>query len=490
MKKYILALDIGTTSARAAIYDKDSKLVAINSRPVKQIYPQNGWVEQDPEDIWNAQIAAAGEALQKAGISAEEIAAIGIANQRETAVMWDRQTGKPVYNAIVWQCRRTTGMCENIKEEGLEEYIYERTGLKADPYFTATKFRWILDNVPQAAKLAESGRLLAGTVDSFLLWRLTGVHATDYTNASRTMLMDIHKKQWSEDLLRLFAIPRSALAQIRPSGGEFGTTNLLGAPIPVCAAAGDQQAALLGMLCTEDGDSKCTYGTGCFMLMNTGARNIISKRGLVTTLAAGFDDSPDYALEGSMFSAGAVMGWLKDGMRLIHDERECADIARTVKDTGGVYLVPAFVGLGAPHWDSRARGTITGITRATTREHMIRAAEECIAYQVLDVLRAIQADTGIKIKKLNADGGLSNDNFIMQFQADIAGITVERPVIRESTSLGAAFLAGIACGMWSGISDCKKAKQTERVFLPAMDKKTRSELIIGWEHAVRQAMER
>ncbi len=485
MKKYILALDQGTTSARAVVYDKSGNLSAMCSQAIKQIYPQGGWVEHDPEDIWLACVNCARGAVEKAGIGAEDIAAIGIANQRETVVMWDKDTGKPVYNAIVWQCRRTSGMCESIKEEGLEEYIYDRTGLKADPYFSATKLRWILDNVPRARKLAESGRLLAGTVDCFLLWRLTGRHCTDITNASRTMLFDIHNKRWSEELLRLFAIPRAVLPEVLPSGGEFGVTNLLGVPVPVCGAAGDQQAAMLGLMCTEYGDSKCTYGTGCFMLMNTGRRNIVSKRGLVTTLAASFDISPDYALEGSMFSAGAVHGWLKEGMGLIENESDCADIARKVKNTGGVYLVPAFVGLGAPHWNSRARGTITGITRATTREHVIRAAEECVAYQVLDVLRAVQADTGIKIKKLYADGGLSRDDFIMQFQADIAGITVERPRILESTSLGAAFLAGIACGMWSGFDECRKIKQSERVFLPAMDKQTRSELILGWEHSIR-----
>lgn len=485
MKKYILALDQGTTSARAVVYDKSGNLSAMCSQAIKQIYPQGGWVEHDPEDIWLACVNCARGAVEKAGIGAEDIAAIGIANQRETVVMWDKDTGKPVYNAIVWQCRRTSGMCESIKEEGLEEYIYDRTGLKADPYFSATKLRWILDNVPRARKLAESGRLLAGTVDCFLLWRLTGRHCTDITNASRTMLFDIHNKRWSEDLLRLFAIPRAVLPEVLPSGGEFGVTNLLGAPVPVCGVAGDQQAAMLGLMCTEYGDSKCTYGTGCFMLMNTGRRNIVSKRGLVTTLAASFDISPDYALEGSMFSAGAVHGWLKEGMGLIENESDCADIARKVKNTGGVYLVPAFVGLGAPHWNSRARGTITGITRATTREHVIRATEECVAYQVLDVLRAVQADTGIKIKKLYVDGGLSRDDFIMQFQADIAGITVERPRILESTSLGAAFLAGIACGMWSGFDECRKIKQSERVFLPAMDKQTRSELILGWEHSIR-----
>ena len=485
MKKYILALDQGTTSARAVVYDKSGNLSAMCSQAIKQIYPQGGWVEHDPEDIWLACVNCARGAVEKAGIGAEDIAAIGIANQRETVVMWDKDTGKPVYNAIVWQCRRTSGMCESIKEEGLEEYIYDRTGLKADPYFSATKLRWILDNVPRARKLAESGSLLAGTVDCFLLWRLTGRHCTDITNASRTMLFDIHNKRWSEELLRLFAIPRAVLPEVLPSGGEFGVTNLLGAPVPVCGVAGDQQAAMFGLMCTEYGDSKCTYGTGCFMLMNTGRRNIVSKRGLVTTLAASFDISPDYALEGSMFSAGAVHGWLKEGMGLIENESDCADIARKVKNTGGVYLVPAFVGLGAPHWNSRARGTITGITRATTREHVIRAAEECVAYQVLDVLRAVQADTGIKIKKLYADGGLSRDDFIMQFQADIAGITVERPRILESTSLGAAFLAGIACGMWSGFDECRKIKQSERVFLPAMDKQTRSELILGWQHSIR-----
>ena len=488
MKKYIVSFDQGTTSARAVIYGKGGELVAMCSKPIRQIYPQGGWVEHDPEDIWSAQTECAVNVLAKAGVSADEIAAIGIANQRETAVVWDKATGKPVYNAIVWQCRRTAGMCDTIKEEALEDYIYDRTGLKADPYFSATKLRWILDNVPGVRRRAERGEVLFGTVDSFLLWRLTGRHCTDVTNASRTMLFDIHTKRWSEDLLKLFAIPRAILPQVLPSGGEFGTTKLLGAPIPVCGAAGDQQAALLGLMCTNYGDSKCTYGTGCFMLMNTGGRNIISKRGLVTTLTASFDMNPDYALEGSMFSAGTVIGWLKEGMGIIDDPSDCADIARKVKDSGGVYFVPAFNGLGAPHWNSRARGTITGVTHTTTREHIVRAAEECVAYQVLDVLRAVQADTGVKIKKLLADGGLSKDDFIMQFQADIAAITVERPAVRESTSLGAAFLAGIACGMWSDLEECRKIKQVDRLFLPGMDKSARSKLILGWEHAIKACM--
>ena len=488
MKKYILALDQGTTSARAVVYDKSGNLSAMCSQAIKQIYPQGGWVEHDPEDIWLACVNCARGAVEKAGIGAEDIAAIGIANQRETVVMWDKDTGKPVYNAIVWQCRRTSGMCESIKEEGLEEYIYDRTGLKADPYFSATKLRWILDNVPRARKLAESGRLLAGTVDCFLLWRLTGRHCTDITNASRTMLFDIHNKRWSEDLLRLFAIPRAVLPEVLPSGGEFGVTNLLGAPVPVCGVAGDQQAALFGQCCWEEGQVKNTYGTGCFLLYNTGTRPVESKNGLVTTIAASADGSLRYALEGSVFTGGAVVQWLRDEMRFIGESADSEYYARKVPDTGGVYMVPAFTGLGAPQWDMYARGLLIGITRGTRREHIIRAALESIAYQSADLLEAVSADAGRAIDELSVDGGASANGFLMQFQSDILGIPVCRPEVYESTAQGAAYLAGLTSGFWTP-DELLAARKIAVRYTPQMDGVKREKCRRGWKRAVSRSLQ-
>ncbi len=489
--KYILSLDQGTTGSRAVLYGEDGKPVAIARRDVKQIYPRRGWVEHDALDIWNNQLDAARSVIADSGISADDILAIGIANQRETAVIWDKG-GQPYTGAVVWQCRRTSPMCDSLKEEGLEDYIYDRTGLKVDPYFSATKFRWLMDNVPAIRANVAGGNVFIGTMDSYLLYMLTGcrVHATDYTNASRTMLFNIHELKWDSGLLSLFRIPKSVLPKVYPSGHLYGytTPELFGKRIPICGIAGDQQAALFGMLCTRAGDIKSTYGTGCFTLMNTGNRNIISKRGLVTTLSACVDSRPDYVLEGSVFSSGAVITWLKEGLRAATDDAECAAIAQSLSDSGGVYLVPAFVGLGAPHWDSEARGTIVGITRGTTREHIIRAAQESAAYQVMDVLRALQADTGIKIDSLNVDGGLSCNDFVMQFQADISGISVVRPVVKESTSLGAAYLAGLTIGMWDNIEQLRDNKQAEKIFTPDMDKVERSKFILGWEKAVRQTV--
>ncbi|MDE6550644.1 MAG: glycerol kinase GlpK [Clostridia bacterium] len=489
--KYILSLDQGTTGSRAVLYGEDGKPIAIARREVNQIYPRRGWVEHDAAEIWNNQLDAARAVIRESGISADDILAIGIANQRETAVIWDKG-GQPYANAIVWQCRRTSDMCEQLKEEGLEDYIYDRTGLKVDPYFSATKFKWLINNVPAIRSNITGGNVFAGTMDSYLLYRLTGcrVHATDYTNASRTMLFNIHKLDWDCSLMAMFGIPKSILPKVYPSGHLYGYTSpeLFGRRIPICGMAGDQQAALFGMLCTRAGDIKSTYGTGCFTLMNTGERNIISGRGLITTLSACVDSRPDYVLEGSVFSSGAVITWLKQGLRAVDDEEECVAIAQSLSDSGGVYLVPAFVGLGAPHWDSEARGTIVGITRGTTREHIVRAAQESAAYQVMDVLRAVQADTGIKIDSLNVDGGLSNNDFVMQFQADISGISVVRPVIKESTSLGAAYLAGLTIGMWNDIEQLRVNKQAEKVFTPDMDKSERSRFILGWEKAVRQTV--
>jgi len=489
--KYILSLDQGTTGSRAVLYGEDGKPVAIARRDVKQIYPRRGWVEHDALDIWNNQLDAARSVIADSGISADDILAIGIANQRETAVIWDKG-GQPYAGAVVWQCRRTSPMCDSLKEEGLEDYIYDRTGLKVDPYFSATKFRWLMDNVPAIRANVAGGNVFIGTMDSYLLYMLTGcrVHATDYTNASRTMLFNIHELKWDSGLLSLFRIPKSVLPKVYPSGHLYGytTPELFGKRIPICGIAGDQQAALFGMLCTRTGDIKSTYGTGCFTLMNTGNRNIISKRGLVTTLSACVDSRPDYVLEGSVFSSGAVITWLREGLRAATDDAECAAIAQSLSDSGGVYLVPAFVGLGAPHWDSEARGTVVGITRGTTREHIIRAAQESAAYQVMDVLRALQADTGIKIDSLNVDGGLSCNDFVMQFQADISGISVVRPVVKESTSLGAAYLAGLTIGMWDNIEQLRDNKQAEKIFTPDMDKVERSKFILGWEKAVRQTV--
>ncbi len=489
--KYILSLDQGTTGSRAVLYGEDGKPVAIARRDVKQIYPRRGWVEHDALDIWYNQLDAARSVIADSGISADDILAIGIANQRETAVIWDKG-GQPYTGAVVWQCRRTSPMCDSLKEEGLEDYIYDRTGLKVDPYFSATKFRWLMDNVPAIRANVAGGNVFIGTMDSYLLYMLTGcrVHATDYTNASRTMLFNIHELKWDSGLLSLFRIPKSVLPKVYPSGHLYGytTPELFGKRIPICGIAGDQQAALFGMLCTRAGDIKSTYGTGCFTLMNTGNRNIISKRGLVTTLSACVDSRPDYVLEGSVFSSGAVITWLREGLRAATDDAECAAIAQSLSDSGGVYLVPAFVGLGAPHWDSEARGTIVGITRGTTREHIIRAAQESAAYQVMDVLRALQADTGIKIDSLNVDGGLSCNDFVMQFQADISGISVVRPVVKESTSLGAAYLAGLTIGMWDNIEQLRDNKQAEKIFTPDMDKVERSKFILGWEKAVRQTV--
>ena len=489
--KYILALDQGTNSSRAIVFDKKGNIKGIAQQEFPQIYPKNGWVEHDPMDILGSQVGVIGEALIRANISAKDIEAIGITNQRETTIVWDRATGKPIYNAIVWQCRRTADYCEELKKQGYQELVYEKTGLIIDSYFSATKIKWILDNVPEAREKAEKGELCFGTVDTYVMWALSEkqIFATDYTNASRTMLFNIHTLEWDEELLNLFGIPRAMLPEVHPSGHLFGyaSETIVGARIPICGVAGDQQAALFGQLCTEKGTIKNTYGTGCFMLMNTGDVPVKSQNGLITTLAACISDRPCYVLEGSVFVGGAVVKWLRDEMRLIRKAEETERYATAVPDTNGVYLLPAFVGLGAPHWDSDIRGTVIGLTRATKKEHFIRAALESIAYQVHDILRAMEEDLGVKIGSLFVDGGASANNFLMQFQSDILGVDVIRPKVIEVTALGAAYLAGLKVGYWRDIDDIRKNIGVERIFKPEMDAEKKDKLLKGWNKCISAA---
>ncbi len=492
LMKYVLSLDQGTTSTRAIVFDAQGKIVSSAQREFKQIYPRPGWVEHSPQDILGSTVAVVGEAIVRAGATAQDIAAIGITNQRETTLVWDKETGKPVCNAIVWQCRRTADYCDRLRREGFAEKIYNKTGLVPDAYFSATKIKWILDNVDGARERAERGELAFGTVDTFLLWQLSRgkIFATDYTNASRTMLFNIHKLKWDKELLRLFDIPESMLPQVRSSSYTYGCTDarLFGSPIPVCGVVGDQQAALFGQLCTSKGDVKNTYGTGCFLLMNTGDKAVKSHNGLLTTLGATADGKPCFVLEGSVFVGGAVVQWLRDELKIISSAADSEAVALSVKDSGGVYVVPAFTGLGAPYWDARARGTITGITRGTTRGHIVRAALEGIAYEVSDLVEAMQKDSGLKISRLAVDGGASNNNFLMQFQADLLGCWVERPVISETTALGAAYLAGLNAGYWSGIEELKRNAAVSRAFSPSMDEEERRLLIDGWRGAVKRTL--
>ncbi len=489
MAKYILALDQGTTSSRAIVFDERGTVKSKAQAEFGQIYPREGWVEHDPLDIYSSQVGTAAEALARGGFDRRDIAAIGITNQRETTIVWDRRTGKPVYNAIVWQCRRTAADCDALKRDGFSETVYEKTGLPIDAYFSATKLRWILDNVDGARAAALRGDLLFGTVDTYLIWKLTGgaVHATDYTNASRTMLFNIHTLDWDGELLEKFAVPRAMLPEVKPSCGLFGYTDEaeFGARVPITGVAGDQQSALFGQRCFDKGTSKNTFGTGCFLLMNTGNEAKKSTRGLITTLAASASDKPDYALEGSVFVGGAVVQWLRDSMRIIRTAEESESYARAVDDTLGVYIVPAFVGLGAPHWDSYARGTVTGLTRGTTREHFVRAALESIDYRVLEVLRAMEEDCGVRVKKLAVDGGASANGFLMQFMADIADVIVERPEIVETTALGACFLAGLALDVFD-IKELRRGERGGTVFYPSMSEGKRESLINGWKDAVRR----
>ena len=485
-KKYILALDQGTTSSRAILFDRNQNMVSVCQKEFTQIYPQEGWVEHDPMEIWSSQYGVMMEAVAQSGVSAEEIAGIGITNQRETTVLWDRNTGKPIYNAIVWQCRRTADIVDGLLKEGLGEHIKNVTGLVPDAYFSGSKIKWILDRVEGARERARRGEILFGTVDTWLLWKLTGgkVHVTDYTNASRTMLFDIHRLDWDDTLLKALDIPRAMLPEVRYCSEVYGYTDFQGCKVPIAGIAGDQQAALFGQACFKPGDAKNTYGTGCFLLMNTGDKPFMSKNGLITTIGIGLDGKVEYALEGSVFVGGAVIQWLRDEMRFFAESRDAEYYAQKVKDNGGVYLVPAFTGLGAPYWDMYARGSIIGITRGTKREHIIRAAQESIAYQVADLVLAMEADTGLPLKGLRADGGASRDGFLMQFQADILQKQVYRPKIRETTALGAAYLAGLATGVWSGREEIRKSWICDNTFEPEMAENESERLMDNWHKAV------
>lgn len=489
--KYILALDQGTTSSRAILFDRSGQPLSIAQKEFRQYYPQPGWVEHDAAEIWQTQLETARAVLEKQGISAAEVAAIGITNQRETAVLWDKRSGRPVCPAVVWQCRRTAPYCDSLKGQGLENMFREKTGLPIDAYFSATKIRWVLQNVPEAAKLAESGNLLFGTVDTWLIWNLTGgqVHATDYSNASRTMLFNIHTLKWDAEILELLGIPESILPKVRPSSGLFGHSlpALFGAAIPIAGAAGDQQAALFGQACFSPGAAKNTYGTGCFLLMNTGEKPVFSRNGLITTIAWGLKGKVTYALEGSVFVAGAAIQWLRDELGLISSAAETEGLCRSVADNCGVYLVPAFVGLGAPYWDPYARGVLTGLTRGANRAHIVRAAVESMAYQTCDVLRAMEQDAGIPLAELRADGGAAANAFLLQFQADITGVPVLRPSTLETTALGAAYLAGLAVGYWSDFAEIRRNWQVAEAFSPVISKEEAAGLEAGWRHAVRQA---
>ena len=492
MTRYILALDQGTTSSRSIIFDKQGNIISVAQKEFKQIFPQPGWVEHDAEEIWGTQYGTMAEAVAKAGITMKQVAGIGITNQRETTVVWERSSGKPVYNAIVWQDRRTAAYCDELKSSGHANMIQQKTGLVIDAYFSATKLKWILDNVSGARVKADKGELAFGTVDSWLVWKLSGgnIHVTDASNASRTMLLNIHTGQWDDDLLKLFNIPRSVLPEVKASSKIYGTTASAVPEIklPIAGIAGDQQAALFGQMCTAPGMVKNTYGTGCFMLMNTGAKAITSKNNLLTTIAWQIDGKTEYALEGSVFIAGAVVQWLRDGLKMIRNSAEVETLAATVNDSEGVYIVPAFAGLGTPHWNQHARGTIFGLTRGSSNSHVARAALDSIAYQAYDVLKAMEADAGISIAELRVDGGATINNTLMQFQSDILGTKVIRPKVTETTALGAAYLAGLAVGFWRNIDEIQKQWQVDKEFSPLMNLKTRNKFINGWERAVRAAI--
>ena len=487
-KKYVLALDAGTSSSRAILFDHAGHIVSVSQKEFRQIYPKPGWVEHDPLEIWETQRAVAREAIAKADATPDEIAAIGITNQRETTVMWNRETGKPVYNAIVWQCRRTSEYCDELKRRGLADSIREKTGLVPDAYFSGTKIRWILENVPGARTDAEAGRLIFGTIDTWLIWNLTGgkVHATDYSNASRTMLYDIGALRWDDDILREFAIPKSMLPEVRSSSGSFGETasDVFGAPLPISGVAGDQQSALFGQTCFDAGDAKNTYGTGCFMLMNTGDRRVPSKNGLLTTIAWGLDGKVSYALEGSVFTAGAAIQWLRDELGLLARASDSEAMAKSVPNANGCYVVPAFTGLGAPYWDQYARGAVLGLTRGVNKNHVVRATLESLAYQTADVLEAMKKDAGIALNALRVDGGASANDFLMQFQSDVIGVPVERPECVETTALGAAYLAGLATGFWNGPAELKANVGGLRRFTPAIGDLERAAALSGWHDAV------
>ncbi|MBU3129409.1 glycerol kinase GlpK [Clostridium tagluense] len=491
MAKYIMALDQGTTSSRCILFDKKGLIVTSAQKEFTQIFPKEAWVEHDPMEIWGSQISVATEAMAKVNATASDIAAIGITNQRETTVVWDRRTGVPVYNAIVWQCRRTAETCDELTEKGFDKVIRAKTGLILDAYFSGTKIKWILDNVEGAREKAEQGNLLFGNIDTWLIWNLTKgkTYVTDYSNASRTLLFNIHKLAWDEEILETLNIPKSMLPEVKPSSCVYGYTDasLFGGEIPIAGAAGDQQAALFGQTCYAPGTAKNTYGTGCFMLMNTGEKAIESTQGLLTTIAWGIDGKVEYALEGSVFIAGAAIQWLRDELRMIDNAADCEEYANAVEDTNGVYVVPAFVGLGAPYWDPYARGTIVGLTRGAKKEHLIRATLEALAYQTHDVLKAMQEDSGITLTELKVDGGACSNNFLMQFQSDILNVQVDRPVVTETTALGAAYLAGLAVGYWKSKEEVAKHWAISRSFKPSMTEEKRKELLHGWHIAVKRS---
>lgn len=489
--KYILALDQGTTSSRAALVDEGQNVLSVLSREFPQIYPREGWVEHDPMDIWSTQYGVMMEMMAKSGVSPQEIAAIGITNQRETTIVWEKETGKPIYNAIVWQCRRTSSQIDELKANGYTQMIREKTGLIPDAYFSASKIKWILDNVEGARQRADRGELLFGTVDCWLIWKLTDgkVHITDVTNASRTMLYNISAMDWDDELLKVFDIPRSMLPAVKASGAFYGYANVSGEQIPIAGVAGDQQSALFGQACFYKGEAKNTYGTGCFLLMNTGGKRVTSENGLLTTAAATLEgEQHEYALEGSVFVGGAVIQWLRDEMRFFTESRDAEYYAQKVEDTGGVVVVPAFTGIGAPYWDMYARGGIFGITRGTKREHIIRAAQEAIAYQSADLLCAMEKDTGVRLKALKVDGGASRDAFLMQFQADILNAEVIKPRTHEATALGVALLAGLTVGIWKNRQEIKSQQTIDKTFYPQMDEHTRNKKFGRWHKAVERCL--
>ena len=490
METYIAALDQGTTTSRAILFNSRGEIVSKAQYPFRQIFPQPGWVEHDPMEIWATTVRALSEAVDAAHIDPKAIAGVGITNQRETAILWDRRTGQPVYNAIVWQCRRTAEICDRLKADGLGETVTEKTGLLIDAYFSGTKLKWIMDNIPGVRQRAERGELCAGTVDSWLIWNLTGgkAHVTDYSNASRTMLFDIQRLCWDEHICRTLDIPMEMLPQVRDSSAVYGTVNLQGVEVPIAGIAGDQQAALFGQMCVEPGSVKNTYGTGCFLLMNSGEKPIASKNNLLTTIAWKIGDKVNYALEGSIFVGGSVVQWLRDGLGIIRSSSEVEALAASVPDTGGVYFVPALTGLAAPHWDQYARGAISGISRGTTAAHIARAALEGIAYQTLDIVGAMQRDAGVSLVELKVDGGAARNDLLMQFQADLLATKVIRPRVTETTALGAAYLAGLAVGYWESVGEIRKQWQAEHIFEPAADRTQIAKAVAGWEDAVRRVL--
>jgi glycerol kinase len=490
---YILTIDQGTTGTTILLVDRKGKIVDKGYAEITQYYPRPGWVEHDPEEIWQRTITTVESLLRKNNLTKIQIAAIGITNQRETTVVWDKKSGRPVHNAIVWQCRRTADICNQMREAGLSEIIRQKTGLVIDPYFSATKLGWILDNVEGARNLAEKGDVLFGTIDTWLMWKLTGgkIHATDYTNASRTMLFNIHTLKWDDDLLSELNVPKAVLPEVLPSSGKFGKTGFGSTVldgISIAGDAGDQQSALFGQACFRPGDAKNTYGTGCFLMLNTGNQPVFSKHGLLTTLACNTNNSPVYALEGSIFIAGAAIQWLRDELKIINSASETENFALNVPDTGGVYVVPAFTGLGAPYWDADARGAIIGITRGTKREHIIRATLESIAYQTADVMDVMHMDSGVQIRQLRVDGGAVANNFLMQFQSDILNVEVERPEVNETTAMGASFLAGLSVGFWNNESELEECRKTDTIFKPAISIEQREKLLSGWRKAVHKVM--